>query len=160
VTRTSGRKPQRKGRTGQGNPPVRQSRSSTDAEIMHALERIADASNEELKESLETIEAEDVERISRLTVSYLCEAREFADRLAQQPDKSVAIRRAHERLLRLVGDLHPKKLVVLATWLCITSGMLTSMASPGSMPEINTQVAILGLGVAITFGLTSNQKGE
>jgi hypothetical protein len=72
----------------------------------------------------------------------------------------MAIRKAADRVRGLYGNLHPKKLTVLATWLCTTSGALAVLAAPKTMPEMNTEVAILGLGVAITIALTSNPKND
>jgi hypothetical protein len=57
-------------------------------------------------------------------------------------------------------NLHPKKLLVMATWLCATSGIATALAAPEAMPEINSQVAILGLGVAITIALSKDRKND
>jgi hypothetical protein len=162
VTQPSGRR-QRTGSksgTGQGKLPVTQSQSSADTEIKKALECIAAASNEELEWNLKAIRPEDIERISRLAVSCRGDAKEFADKLAQRPDDSTAIRRAAERLHGLLGNIHPKKLIVLATWLCVTSGMLTTLAAPGTMPEINSDVAVLGLGIAITVALTADRKDD
>jgi hypothetical protein len=124
-----------------------------------ALQLIVTASDEQLLKNLESITPEDIKRISRLVVSSLPDAKDFADELVRRPDESAAIRKAHERLYSLFGSLHPKKWIVLATWLCITSGIATTIASPGTIPEISSQVTILGLGVAIT-GITSNHKKD
>lgn len=158
MTQTSGRRPPTgsRSRTGQGNLPVTQSRSSADTEIKKALERIAAASNEELEANFQAIRPGDLERMSRLAVSSHRDAKEIADKLDQRPDESAAIRRAAERLRGVVGNLHTKDKRVLATWLCTISAMLTTLVAPETMPEINSQVAILGVGIAITVASRRN----
>ena len=100
---------------------------------------------------------EDRERIESLVISARG-AKEFTDKLADRPDESAAVEKAAKRLRGLFGKFDHTKLLVAATWLCATSGMFTAAAYPGTIPEINIQTAIVGLGAAITFGLKSNRK--
>jgi hypothetical protein len=127
---------------------------------MRALERIITAPDKELEASLEAMTLEDRKRIESLVISARPGAKEFTDKLADRPDESAAVENAAKRLHGLFGKFDQKKLLVAATWLCATSGMFTAAAYPGTIPEINIQTAIVGLGAAITFGLSSNRKNN
>jgi hypothetical protein len=54
----------------------------------------------------------------------------------------------------------PEKFALAMTWLFTTGGIVTALAAPGTMPEINSQVTTLGLGLAVTVALKSKNKAD
>jgi hypothetical protein len=138
-----------------------QSKVRATAEMQAALERIAAASEEEFREYLKIINPEDAIKISQLLIKYAPAAEFLTHALAVRPDENIAIRNAGERLRHLRGDIPPRKWIILVvTWLCTTGGILTAVTAPETLPEINSQVSTLSLGVAVTVALISSRKND
>ena len=77
------------------------------------------------------------------------------------PDGNAVIDTAARRLNHLRGNMPGRRWIILVvTWLCATSGMITAGVAPGTMPEINNQETTLGLGVAVTVALISSRERD
>lgn len=139
-----------------------QSGSSTDTALAKALELVLTALDDELGRSLRAVarQPEIEEKISRLIATSPRDPVRVALEIAKQSEaEKTAIRRVARRLRHLRGGSDDLKFTAtVVTWLCTTGGMLTALTAPGTMPEINSQVAILSAAVAITAALNANRS--